>query len=662
LLVFGLAAVVCAAEPIKGSTSQRLDSIEAKLQPLYSKTGIYFGGNFYSRALSSKLSGNVTDSATAKTTEDALYTGLDLSVNARPLDAIGGTAIIRMHNDWRNMFGSMANPLTLRWISIDGNAKDFFVYNIGDFAQKYTKLTLWLPEPEIMFEPTVFARQREIAMDEEFLGGNNRILQGANFNFGAKVAPALQELRIRGFATRLRQTGKQLGDADYETPQGFDSYGVDMDRYAVSSNLNLGFVPGTQLGGTFLYIGDAARTSKLDDIETYENPNDPNNYVDKNTVFSINAGLGSGLFSAIDSEKVKFGLSGEFAGSNGRKYFKKDSSEAVFGTALKGGLDGNFKFGKNGLNIDLGFLMNSSNFRNELAQSPALFKVNILNTMNHNSFNIFDALYTNVFSYTPAQGEEEDGEEPVGGIKHPIKKSAWTRGTLTWDEILRAYKKGLIEQDISGALPFGEATPNRRGFVGGLKLDFIDKAILLGGDLKILSEPYYDTTFLGDFEDFEENKGEKMKRKKFTEFAGGASFNVAKFGNWWAYPFILSGSFKKTSVSNYLGLSGYDKDISFINGGLYWKFWKRAGLMGGYQLVSSKSEVSVSDEIYKMTSNQSQWAAGFEYTVAEGGVLNATIGQVIVNNSINGDQKMKDDESKNNYKALRLDLNLTVKF
>ena len=669
LLVFGLATAVCAeAEPVKGSTSQRLDSIEAKLQPLYAKAGIYFGGNFYSRALSSKLSGNVTDSATAKTTENVLYTGLDLTLNARPLDAIGGTAIVRMYQDWRNMFGSMANPLTLRWISIDGNAKNFFTYNVGDFSQKYSKYTVWTPEPEIMFEPTIFARQRDIAMGEEFLGDNNRILQGTNFNFGAKFAPALQEFKIGGFAARLRQAGKELGVGDPGTPQGVDSWKVDMDRYAVAANADITFVKGTQIGGTFLYIGDAKRTSKEDDSTTWTKAN-------KDAVFSGRARLGSEMFSGIDADKVNFGLNGEFAGSNYTVYpsYNEKTQKGVErkrnGTAFKGNLDGTFKFGRNGLNIDAGFLNNEQGFRNELAQSPALFNRKILNSMNPNlKFNVFDALYTSVFSYMPAGIEVNESLVPAAGVKQPIKKSAWTRGTLTWQEIRDAYNNGLLEKNISETMPLGEATPNRSGIIANLKLDFLNKAILLGGDFKLLNELNRDTIY---------NPYTTLKKQEFMEFTGGASFDVAKFGNWWAYPFILSGSFKQTSVNNYLGIPKQTNDIMFINGGAYWKFWKRAAIMGGYQLVGSEAKVTVGggyyeagsgyhklDEetkAYKITTNQSQWAAGFEYTVAEGAVLNATIGQITVDYSAS-DRNVKKDMVKDNYKSLRLDLNLSVKF
>jgi len=637
LLACSLTGAVWAdLEPIKGNTGERLDSLEKKTGSVLAKAGILFGGEFYSRAFSSKIEGELTTDAAGnivgKTTENILATGLDLSIEARPLDAVGGKAIIRMYQDWRNMFGSMANPLTLRWISINGNVKNIFTYDVGDFKQRYTKFTLWTPEPDIMFEPTIFARQREITMGEEFLGDNNRVMQGMNFNFGAKVAPAFQELRLNAFFSRQRQAGTEKEISG--TPDATNHLDVNMDRYATAFNTDMKFVPGTSIGGTVLYVGDAKRTSRVDESKTWKTATN-------DLVFSGRARLGSELFAAIDTNAVIFGLSGEFAASNYTWYGGKDIDTTLFGTAFKGNLDGNFKFGANGLKLNAGFLANSYEFRNEMAQSPALFNRRILNTSlgtDKNTYNIFDALYTSVFSYIPGQGEF--------GIKQPVKKSAWTRSTLTWSEIASEYKKGLIEQNLSGALPLGEATPNRSGILANLDLDFANKAILLGGKLNILSEITninFADSILPDMQ-------------SFMEFGGGASFDIAKFGNWWAYPFILSGSYSLTSVDNYQGTLDMTNNVSFVNAGLYWKFWKRMALMGGYQIVESTAK-----EKFEMTTNQSQWAAGLEYTVAEGGVLNATIGQVMVDYSAT-DAAANENAIKGNFKSLRLDLNLTVKF
>ena len=668
LLACGLTSAAWAGlEPIKGSTSERLDSLEAKTQNVFAKAGILFGGEFYARALGSKIDGNITkgedaegnlsNATVAKTSENLLYTGLDLSIEARPLDAIGGIAIIRMHQDWRNMFGAMANPLTLRWISVEGNAKNLLTYNIGDFRQKYTPLTVWTPEPQIMFEPTIFARQREIAMGEEFLGGNSRVMQGANFNFGARVADGLQELRIGAFASRLRQTGEERSeDLMSIAPSVASSYGVMMDRFATAVNTDMVFVPGTQVGGTFLHVGDAKRTSSRSDLQT-------DSVATSNSIFGGRLRIGTELFG-VDAKTMNIGLGGEFVSSNygfGKKVEVEDGEDyfgkgTISGTALKANLDGKFNFGQNGLNLNIGFLTNEQNFRNELAQSPALFHRTILNTAllreNRDPFNTFDALYTSVFTYMPGEGEYRslEGEVVRTGTKQPMRKSAWTRSTLTWDEIVN--HPGLIEQNLSGALPLGEATPNRSGLVADFGLDFFNRAILLAGNARFLNDHQRDTIFINW-----ENEEVSQKRQEFMEFGGGASVNIAKLGDWWAYPFILSGSYRQTTVDNFGGFAGQTNNISFINAGMYWKFWKRLALMGGYQVIDSEAKFTDGKE----SITQSQWATGLEYTVAEGGVLNATIGQVKVEHSTS-DKDLNAEAIAGNFKSLRLNLNLTVKF
>jgi hypothetical protein len=521
------------------------------------------------------------------------------------------------------------------------------IYSAGDFKQKYTPYTLWVPEPEMMFEPTVFARQREIAMGEEFLGNNNRVLQGANFNFGAVIDPVFQELRIGAFATRLRQAGKEKPDLTGGAPNMGSEYGNDFDRYATAFNTDMKFVPGTKLGGTFMYIADADKTGQ-NSVGVWTT-------AVENMVFSGRGGVGTQMISSIDSNSVKVELGAEFAGSNyltrnrpGGAYWKNGNitktdkrsfTEGDLGTAFKGGLDGEFKFGANGIKLDAGFIANQHNFRNELAQSPAVFNRTILNSALDGYYNVFDQFYVTAYSYMPAEGET--------GTKQPMKKSAYTRSTLTSKELEEAITNGLIEQVISSSMPFGQATPNRTGIVANLGLDFLDKAILVGGDVKILQE-MNPTTVSG-----------REISQEFTEFTGGLSLDVAKFGNWWAYPFILSGSFKQTMINNFAHKIDDTNDITFINGGAYWKFWKRAAIMGGYQLVGAVTNSGTNNE-YKV--NQSQWAGGFEYTIAEGGVLNATIGQVMVDYSAPNSVSANKEAIKNNSKSLRLDLNLTVKF
>jgi hypothetical protein len=276
-----------------------------------------------------------------------------------------------------------------------------------------------------------------------------------------------------------------------------------------------------------------------------------------------------------------------------------------------------------------------------MAQSPAMFNRSVLHSDNPNYFNTFDALYVSAFTYMPGEGHT--------GTKQPMRKGAWTRSTLTSAELEEAFETELIETLISGAMHFGQATPNRTGLLANVGFDFLDRAILVSGLLNIL----------------EETSGEQQEnvivKQQFTEFGGGLSLDVAKFGHWWAHPFILSGSIKHTTVDDFFNIRGATNDISFINSGLYWQFWRRAALMGGYQFIRSESLIDPIAPLETHRITQSQWAAGFEFIIAEGGVLNATVGQVNVKHH----SKDIDDFlrlTQNNSSALRFDLNLSVKF
>ena len=56
-----------------------------------------------------------------------------------------------------NQFSSLKNPIFSRWISLNGDYKHIFTYDVGDFRQKYSPLTLYSPDLDIRFEPEIFA-------------------------------------------------------------------------------------------------------------------------------------------------------------------------------------------------------------------------------------------------------------------------------------------------------------------------------------------------------------------------------------------------------------------------------------------------------------------------------------------------------------------------
>jgi len=158
------------------ANEKKLDKIQKSLENIMAKAGISIGGEFRGQYFSSEASGDSVKTLDRKL-ETNEYTSVDFDIKARPNEAISARVMFRMHQNWQNFFSDISNPIFSRWISIDGNPLDMFRFNIGDFKEKYSPLTLWAPEIDIMYEPGIFARQRQFAMDEMFLGDNYRVLQ-----------------------------------------------------------------------------------------------------------------------------------------------------------------------------------------------------------------------------------------------------------------------------------------------------------------------------------------------------------------------------------------------------------------------------------------------------------------------------------------------------
>ncbi|MCX7727218.1 MAG: hypothetical protein N2053_10275, partial [Chitinispirillaceae bacterium] len=63
---------------------------------------------------------------------------------------------------------------------------------------------------------------------------------------------------------------------------------------------------------------------------------------------------------------------------------------------------------------------------------------------------------------------------------------------------------------------------------------------------------------------------------------------------------------------------------SFINAGLYYNFWKRFSLLGGYQQIVNNNKIGGISE----TITQIHMAAGLEYKITDGRKVIAKIGQI----------------------------------
>ena len=627
----------------------RLTKIEQTVSKVLSKAGINFGGEFRSQFLLSRVGGDGVEK-TFRKDEGVEYTSVDFDISARPHSALQGHLIFRLHQDWRNLWSSYKNPISSRWISIDGLLKNVFAYNVGDFRQKYSPLTLYSPDIDIEYEPEIFARQRRMAMNEMFLGNNDRVMQGVNMNFDAEIVPLFKEFHFNALASRLRY----VGDGEQGQMAALADSAA-MDKYLVGSNLDVSVIPDLTLGGSFLYL--------FDNRYTYGGPTEQADTLRQST--RTGAGrLGVGTAPFVDPKKFNIALQAEVAVSSDDSIWNKidtisptsykitPMTERVRGLAVAADVTSFFALGSSGrLNLDIGFLRNAVDFRNVLAQSPTFFPLRIMNSENDPGtgalYSTFDALYRHVFKFCSSENAST-----AGWLKGPMEKIAYTKAILSQDDL----RNIPVDNSLFLVMPFGPATPNRIGLRSRVVASFKDNAVHTSALFNYVNEVEGVSAQLNPTS----STLSAMPKTAFMEAGGGLSIDFASFGEWWPHPLILSGGYKLSSASNdgvasYAG-SPWETTVHFVNSGLYWTFVKRASLLGGLQYLKTSYDGLYSNYIFDIA--QLHWAAGLEYKVSDGGTLTGSFGFTDVSHDDEANATFSDMD----FRQWQTDLYLTVNF
>lgn len=267
------------------TVTDRQEALSAQLEEILAKTGISIGGAFRGEVGSSKLGGTYSY---AKRTEDGNdgaftgaqyaarddeqigYTSVDFDIRARPNTATTARAVFRMHLDHANFFGSPYVPIQTRWLSLDGGFFDMAYYHFGDMKIKWSPLVIGATEPGFLYTPRIFAQQQKQAMDERFIGGGARNLQGLNLGLRAAV-PNLQidSFDVSMLAAKLLSAGpvgavgsintsKWSLSGDKVTGQ-LDSV-ANFDRWALGGKGSVSFLRGITVGGNYLLVKDLRST------------------------------------------------------------------------------------------------------------------------------------------------------------------------------------------------------------------------------------------------------------------------------------------------------------------------------------------------------------------------------------------------------------------
>jgi hypothetical protein len=648
----------------------RVGVLQAQVDRALAKAGIHFGGEFRSQFLNSRVSGGAVED-NQKKSESVEFTSVDFDIVARPNNALSARAMFRLHQDWRNFFSDVQNPITTRWLSVDGSAmQGVFKYNVGDYRKKLTPLTLWSPDVELLYEPEIFAQGRRLAMFEAFLGDNNRILQGANLELraelGTEFSTILEELDLDIFGARLATRG--TGESGVSPPPGIVTppnsgyWDAEYDKYLVGFNFGTQIVKGVGLGVTDVMIFDYEASYRDLSEDTAKLHSQSTNVI----AGRVNAD--NGMF--MSDEFIRVGVKAEAAYSTDRRRYldgTKVADSSVAGLAVNAGLFLRFAFNEvNNLNLTADYIQNDSAFRNDAAQSPSYIQRAVMNNENGlgglGLMNPFDAMYRTVFKYTPSQY--------FGGPK-PHTKNAYTNAILSNSAVEAVFASNAPLSVFQAVLPGGFATADRAGPVVKLDGSFLDKGISLGAKAALLKsasevaawnltdtvprlgedglpvpnpdgsgDPIMDIIVIENFPAYYVD---------YQEIVGGASLDIAKFAPVVGPSLVLGGSYGMYNVKH--GDIG-SSESALLSAFLNYNFYTRFSLLFGYQQLGT-SVKNGDVETVKYTFDN--LAVGLGYKTAEGGALTVKFTMLSGKTEPAGGTAV-------DYTAMQPEVYLTVKF
>jgi hypothetical protein len=224
-----------------------------------------------------------------------------LNISVRPSNETKATFDLRFHKDWQSAYREGNNSPIIRWWSYDGSILDKKLkFNLGTIRIAYTPLTIYLPEPDLIMEPEIFASLKKEAMEERYLDGTNRrLLQGLNAEFKTPVG-IFDNIFLQGTLVRLHKTAN-IGD------RIFYDFDPTRDRFSTAANIGAetyGLSIVASAVYTFNRFSSSLKNTQLDSLIDYE----------RNKVFSFELGYDSR--KSLNNNAVNFGASVEYAFSN----------------------------------------------------------------------------------------------------------------------------------------------------------------------------------------------------------------------------------------------------------------------------------------------------------------------------------------------------------
>ncbi|MCQ2054310.1 MAG: hypothetical protein MJY82_03350 [Fibrobacter sp.] len=597
------------------SLLEKLDSLQESV------LGLKLNGTAKAGALASMASSDQF-SENSPTSETQAYSDVNLVLTARPSSETMVNVQLRLHKDWQSGFDENNNPVIGHWFSYDGSILNKHLdFNLGYMRVGYTPLTLNVPQTFLVQEPLIFTEKRIDALAQRNLDTTSRrLLQGLNVDYHSRALGPVDDIHAQLTGARLRNVAKKNDQVFFD----FDW----SDRYFYGARLGASAF-GANLGVNYTDVFDRKKTRRSEKLESDDSVYYENNAIfsieagfdSKKMLSSLPVSFGlNGEFAmskwdadmdyftnaskseyrvseasvVIDDSRMSIiyvstvptnydtYINEDVASNDGKSFYVTPYVKADIA-----GIEGELK---------ATYLQTDEKFWSEMASAPnyrgnsvvlnanaiysndiyrsaiASYGMSSLENMYMAVYNTNPLNLTNLMtsaSLTNAMSNTDESQYLFSKVYNNYKSAHFYRngydaGTIKALEMDQALF--VLDPTVNMAMPFGLATPDRKGFNVELNATWND-AITLNGYFAQVKQDAASNTY--------------------TEYAAGISANIGKLllGD---NDIIIQGSYDHAKED-----AGYMRSSDRIMAGLAADIYGPVSFLAGLQMFNKKFDVAL---------------------------------------------------------------------
>jgi len=606
-------ALVFAQEAEQKAVLNSLDSIEKNTLG-FAVNGLARGGIFASIINSETLPEEEAQS------EYMAFTDFLLSFSIRPSSETRALFDLRFHKDWQSAYREGNNAPIITWWSYDGLVLDGKLnFNLGTMRVGYTPLTMATPNPGLIFEPKIFAdRRAEIMADRYLDGSEKRLMQGLNAEMNFAAGP-FDNILMQATIARLRNNAKKVNQIFFDFDRNHDRYATAARLGAEAFGVNIGV---SDVYSFDRVSSNRSKTLPINkpDSANYEYNNvlsfsggiDSKKWLSGGVRFGADAELAISnwrhyrdIWKSEQDTTISLGVPGypipcmqcpDSVLGDWHYPYKTVSNDTRFPVYKLSKVDSwrnqmallanafvNYSSGSLETKVSGHYLKTDVGFESELAASPSYLPLMpILNSNAAFEASGFDAvlgnfrsgslesMYSSLYYTLPLNAASmafTSGGTPadpnLANLYNNYKFGHYYRNAYNYRAYTRLERDSIaayLDPSVNMALPYGYATPDRKGGDAALSVNWNDAVLLRGIFGKYATEDGSD----------------------YTRMGGGVSVKIGSLAGL-PKPLNISASYEKNSESE-----GFEREAARVMAGFDAGIWSGLSLLGGVQLLNKK--------------------------------------------------------------------------